>query len=98
MGILFLGGGMEYKIIVKLQMSEGTVEGTIKLLVEEVNKYIAQGWKPIGGVAYAQESHLRWVMQAMIKEETQQTVPAKLNPLNAVSTNSNAARKRRRSN
>ena len=46
-------------------MKYGIICNTVDTLVKEVNKAIADGWKPIGG-ATAQGNQ---VMQAMVKEE-----------------------------
>lgn len=49
---------MTYKVIQFL---------TIKELEKEVNKLIAEGWKPCGGVVVLNESGLIQFIQAMMK-------------------------------
>jgi hypothetical protein len=43
-------------------------DGSQMILVNEVNKYLAKGWKCQGGVAVAVWDNNDWYYQAMIKE------------------------------
>jgi hypothetical protein len=54
-----LGNRMEYTIL-----SGWTPQG----LIENVNKYIADGWKPCGGAIYADGGEYAGFAQAMIRE------------------------------
>jgi len=42
--------------------------GRQDILVEEVNKYLAKGWRCQGGIAVADWDNNDWYYQAMIKE------------------------------
>ena len=56
---------MEYQIV----MAD---DNKIAYFVAEVNKKIAEGWKPLGGVTVAVEVHgKKVIMQAMVKESKQ---------------------------
>jgi len=57
------GDVMEYTVIM---VSHGrNYQETMNLLIEEVNRYIKEGWKPLGGVANVGAS----LVQAMIREQ-----------------------------
>ena len=41
---------MEYTVV---STSRGNPEKALKELIDQVNKMMAQGWKPLGGVSFA---------------------------------------------
>lgn len=51
---------MEYTVIKQWSQKE---------LIEDVNKHIALGWKPVGGV-FMWDQHMQTYLQAMIKEDS----------------------------
>jgi hypothetical protein len=55
---------MEYKVIIAGYKSD--LEDAAKSLEEQVNKAIAEGWQPVGGVAVVKD-HYPFLLQAMIR-------------------------------
>ena len=56
-----------YKIITCLSIPNDTVAETSDKLAERVKNEIVNGYKPVGGVSFAQNIHGGYLLQAMYK-------------------------------
>lgn len=62
---------MQYEIIAESRPADWTEEsgfGADEVLEEKVASYIADGWRPQGGVSTATQGDLVWCFQAMVKD------------------------------